>query len=427
MRVGIVGLGYVGLTLGIVAADCGIEIFGTEVNPEIKACLKNNRAHFHENGLNELIEKHNGKNFYCVDEFPTDKKFDAFIITVGTPLRKNSKTPNFDAISDAVKSVSKVYDGSQLVILRSTVSVGTTRKIVMPLLAELSGTENIFVSMCPERTLEGKAIHELTHLPQIISGNNDRAAEMAREIFSKITPAIVLAESLEEAELAKLYCNTYRDMNFAIGNAFCLAAQTFGVNGNSVINLANEGYVRSNIALPGFVAGPCLEKDAYLLTNNMPECDSKNFILTARKISDSLENAAVDWAKNQTGGRKPLVLSGMTFKGFPETSDLRGSASVNIARKLKSAGFSLRLHDFTAYNSEMQSLNLGEVFEDLSAACQGAAALLILNNHRKYLELELSVPFAVLDVWQVCKKIQTPKYCTIGNLLISEEGKKCAE
>ena len=87
----------------------------------------------------------------------------------------------------------------------------------------------------------------------------------------------------------------------------------------------------------------------------------------------------------------------------------------------------MRLHDFTAYNSEMQSLNLGEVFEDLSAACQGAAALLILNNHRKYLDLKLSVPFAVLDVWKVCKKIQTPKYCTIGNLLISEEGKKCAE
>ena len=109
MRVGIVGLGYVGLTLGIVAADCGIEIFGTEVNPEIKACLKNNRAHFHENGLNELIEKHNGKNFYCVDEFPTDKKFDAFIITVGTPLRKNSKTPNFDAISEFMTEVNLLF------------------------------------------------------------------------------------------------------------------------------------------------------------------------------------------------------------------------------------------------------------------------------------------------------------------------------
>ena len=158
MRIGIVGLGYVGLTLGIAAADCGIEIYGTEINPVIKSALKNNHAHFHETGLNELIEVHNGKNFHCVDKFPADKKFDAFIITVGTPLRANSKTPNFDAIANAIKSTSDCYDGSQLVILRSTVSVGTTRKIVMPLLRELCGKtdDNIFVAMCPERTVEGR-------------------------------------------------------------------------------------------------------------------------------------------------------------------------------------------------------------------------------------------------------------------------------
>lgn len=422
MRIGIVGLGYVGLTLGIVAADCGLEVFGTEINPAVQTALQSNRAHFHETGLNELIAKHNGRNFHCVENFPADKKFDAFIITVGTPLRANSRTPNFDAISSAVKSIGAAYDGSQLVILRSTVSVGTTRKIVVPLLAELSGSENIFVAMCPERTLEGTAIRELKTLPQIISGNNAQAVEMAREVFEKITPAIVEAASLEEAELAKLYCNTYRDMNFAIGNAFCLAAQSFGVNGNSVIRLANDGYVRSNIALPGFVAGPCLEKDAYLLTNNLPDSDSKNFILTARRISESLEDAVVDWSKRQTGGgnERVLVLSGMAFKGRPETSDLRGSASVNIARKLHAAGFELRLHDFSAYPEELRALNLGEVFTDLAAACEGAAALLVLNNHRKYLELELSVPFAVLDIWRVCEKIRAPKYFTVGNLLVSE-------
>ena len=304
MRIGIVGLGYVGLTLGIVAADCGFEVFGKEINPAVKTALKNNRAHFHETGLNELIEKHNGTNFHCVENFPADKNFDAFIITVGTPLRENSKTPNFDAISSSIKSIGAAYDGSQLVILRSTVSVGTTRKIVMPLLREMSGGENIFVSMCPERTLEGKAIHELKTLPQIISGNNSHAVAMARKIFEQITPALVEAKNLEEAELAKLYCNTYRDMNFAIGNAFCLAAQSFGVDGASVINLANDGYIRSNIALPGFVAGPCLEKDAYLLTNNLPDSESKNFILTARRISESLEDAVVDWTVQKEGGMR---------------------------------------------------------------------------------------------------------------------------
>ena len=103
---------------------------------------------------------------------------------------------------------------------------------------EICGKSEVFVSMCPERTVEGRAIEELTHLPQIISGNNSHALEMAEEIFTRITPHVIKASSTEEAELAKLFCNTYRDMHFAIGNAFCLAAQTFGLDGINVIHLA---------------------------------------------------------------------------------------------------------------------------------------------------------------------------------------------
>ncbi|MBQ9487963.1 MAG: hypothetical protein IJU91_09230 [Selenomonadaceae bacterium] len=220
--------------------------------------------------------------------------------------------------------------------------MGTTRKIILPLLAELTGksAEEIFVGMCPERTVEGKALDELKNLPQIVSGNNSTALEKCTQLFGKITSTVLAANSLEEAELAKLYCNTYRDITFAIGNAFCLAAQSFGVNGADVIKLANSGYSRAGILSPGFVAGPCLEKDAYILTNNMPESESKKFILTARKISESLEDVVVDWVTRhvENSSNKPLVLSGMAFKGRPETSDLRGSSSVNIARKLQKGG-----------------------------------------------------------------------------------------
>ena len=168
---------------------------------------------------------------------------------MGTPLYPNSTKPNLEAISAAVKSLLPAYDGNQVVIVRSTVSVGTTRKVVLPLLSKLIGKreEELFVSMCPERTIEGKALQELKTLPQIISGNNQKAVDMARRVFEKISPHVIEAKSLEEAELAKLYCNTYRDINFSVGNAFCLAAQMFGVDGMSVINLANEVYSRSKI------------------------------------------------------------------------------------------------------------------------------------------------------------------------------------
>ena len=423
MRLGIVGLGYVGLTLAIAAADSGFDVYGTEINPKILASLNNNHAHFHETGLDQLIIKHNGKNFHASDKFPADKHFDAFIITVGTPLMSGTHEPNLGYIRQAVQSIKHVYDGSQLVILRSTVSVGTTRSIIVPFLQEICGHDEVFVSMCPERTVEGRAIEELTHLPQIISGNNPHALEMAESIFTRITPHVLKAASTEEAELAKLYCNTYRDMNFAIGNAFCLAAQTFGIDGIHVIRLANEGYTRSNIAVPGFVAGPCLEKDAYILAHNMPECPSRKFILEGRAISSSLEDSVVEWAKQKVHG-KTIALSGMAFKGRPETSDLRGSPSVNIARKLYAMGYELRLHDFAAYPDEMQALGLGRVCENLRDACEGADAVMILNNHERYIDITRedlgSEKITVLDSWQVCRNINDAY--SLGNMLLSEGG-----
>lgn len=435
MRIGIIGLGYVGLTLAVAAASKGIDVYGVEVNRHIKECLKENHAHFYEPGLDSLIKRHQHKTLHVTDAFPSDITYDAFIITVGTPLIEGEKAPNFEYIKSALLSVKHVYDGSQLMILRSTVSVGTTRNVVLPFLARMCGKseEDIFVSMCPERTLEGKAVEELTHLPQVVSGNNDKSIEMAQKLFRMMTPCVVEADSLEEAELIKLYCNTYRDMTFAIGNAFCMAAQEFEVDGVAAIAHANYGYARSNIAKPGFVAGPCLEKDAYILINNMPDCDSKNFILSARRFNESLEDIVVDWVRNRIGEpneKKVIVLSGMAFKGQPETSDLRGSSSVYIAEKLKKAGYRMRLHDFVARIDEMEHLGLGACYPDLYEACADARLLLVLNNHKKYASVvnksvlrNSGEGFEILDAWGACTELyycEDIKIATLGSMYIGQ-------
>ena len=434
MRIGIIGLGYVGLTLAIAAADHGSDVYGVEIDPNIKKCLANNRAHFFEPGLDSLIRLHNGRSFHCVDEFTKDMRIDVFVITVGTPLRNGKEEPNFDYIRSAIKSIEAAYDGTQLVILRSTVSVGTTRSVVMPLLMEMSGrsASEIYVAMCPERTVEGKAVEELTHLPQIISGNNEEAIETAQKFFRTMTPYVIPVSSLEEAELVKLYCNTYRDMSFAIGNAFCMAAQEFGVDGISVIKHANQGYSRANIALPGFVAGPCLEKDAYILTNNMPASGARDFIMGSRKLNESLEDMVVEWVRARLGepsDEKIAALSGMAFKGQPETSDLRGSSSVNIARKLKALGYKINLHDFSAHTSEMEALDVGKVYSDIYEACADASVLIILNNHKKYGDLHEDPvllrdkkDFSILDCWDMCRELHHNTdidICTLGDFMIN--------
>jgi UDP-N-acetyl-D-mannosaminuronic acid dehydrogenase len=434
MNIGIIGLGYVGLTLAIGAASKGLNVYGIEIDSTIMESLSQNQAHFYEPGINNLISRYQGKRFFASKSFPEDVEYDAFIVTVGTPLKSGSKEPNFDYILSALDSIKKVYNGKQLIILRSTVSVGTTRKVVLPYLSSMSGLpqEDVLVSMCPERTIEGNAIEELTHLPQIVSGNNAVSIKIARDIFFSMTPSIVEVSSLEEAELIKLYCNTYRDMHFAIGNAFCMAAQEFGVDGVSAIKHANYGYARSNIALPGFVAGPCLQKDAYILINNMPSCDSRDFILSARKFNESLEELVVQWVKENVGLPNQgvrIAVSGMAFKGRPETSDLRGSSSVYIARKLKAAGYSLNLHDFCAKQEEMNALNLGDCYEGLYDACTNASALLVLNNHKKYatvvdkpsIQYSENRPFRILDSWGACTELyysDLVKINTLGNMFV---------
>lgn len=432
MTIGIIGLGYVGLTLAIAAASHGIITYGIEVNTHIKNCLAHNHAHFYEPGLNQLIEECNQKTFYCVEKFPNGVSFDAFIITVGTPLKANEKTPNFEYIKSALDSIRHIYTGEQLVIVRSTVSVGTTRNVVLPFLSQLCGRpqKEILAAMCPERTVEGKAIDELSNLPQIISGNNEQSITKAHDLFSRITTSVIEATSMEEAELTKLYCNVYRDMTFALGNVLCMAAQKFGMDGTQVIRTANKDYPRAHIALPGFVAGPCLEKDAYILVNNMPECTSKNFILSARKFNESLEDFVVDWVERRIGYGscdRTIVLSGMAFKGIPETSDLRGSSSVYIAQKLYKNGYQLRLHDYVTSEEDLEALHIGRVYKTLEDACHGAKLLLVLNNHRNYASAHLPQKglcegFAVLDTWDVCTEMKTDgvEIRTLGNICMEE-------
>ncbi|MBR5115774.1 MAG: hypothetical protein IK096_01790, partial [Lachnospiraceae bacterium] len=127
-------------------------------------------------------------------------------------------------------------------------------------------------------------------------------------------------------------------------------------------------------------------------------------------------------------GKKRVTLSGMAFKGQPETSDLRGSSSVYIARKLKDAGYLLNLHDFVAKRDEMEALKLGDVYDDIYDACENSRLLLILNNHKKYIDLQEHEAilksrngFAVFDSWGVCQNLlcnDNIDLYNLGNIMI---------
>ena len=155
----IVGCGYVGLTLGVVLADHGFKVWGIEKNTQVVKQLNAGEPHFHEKGLKELLKKHLNKNIFFSEQMPKEK-MEVFVISVGTPIDLKKKKTLMHPVVSAAKTIASHLTDGALVILRSTVPVGTTSKVVKPVLKK--SKKNFLLAMCPERTAEGKSLDFFT-------------------------------------------------------------------------------------------------------------------------------------------------------------------------------------------------------------------------------------------------------------------------
>lgn len=410
----VIGLGYVGLTFAIHCCDKGYNVYGIEVNQDILDSLASNKAHFLEPGIDDLIVKYKEKSFFFLDTVPENIEFDYVIISVGTPYNKTNSYVDLRSMEAALSSTANVISNKTLVILRSTVSVTTSREFVFQKLRTF-GVKEPKLAFCPERTVEGKALIELNTLPQIIGALDDVSMKMAETFFLNISSSIIKVASLEAAELVKLLNNTFRDSVFAIANSFNNIAQAFGIDGNELIHKSNLEYPRSNIPSPGFVAGPCLEKDAYILIDNLKDIESKNFISSMRKMNENLESRVANSISSMYKERKcqnPILISGMAFKGVPETNDLRGSSSNNILEYLNAQGIECHLHDFENSASTLKKFyNIYSIDADdfVVDKVPNYEFFLLLNNHPRYKEKafhetilnlnKLNSKFFVFDSW----------------------------
>jgi nucleotide sugar dehydrogenase len=187
MNVCVLGLGYVGLTLSLALVDSGVKVFGVDSNEKVVLDLKRLKLTLREKNAASLLKKHIHKKFIISKTIP-EKKIDVFVISVGTPLADNNE-PILEYVINSSQAVAKKLKKGQVVILRSTVTVGTTRNVVNPILEKISklkaGTDFEIV-FAPERTVEGIAIEEMKSLPQIIGGINQKAVNRAKNFFEKL-------------------------------------------------------------------------------------------------------------------------------------------------------------------------------------------------------------------------------------------------
>ena len=409
-KICVVGTGHIGLPLAAVLAEAGFEVTGYDTNDDFVSRVNTTgAAGFLEEGLDELLAKHLHKSLTLTSTPPVGQ--DIYIITVGTPLEAGTQRPNLDRIRVAIQRLAAGFGVDPLIILRSTVSIGTTRNVVLPELRRHA--ERFGLAFCPERTIEGKAIPEMRSLPQVVGGLDDESTARAEALFRLVTPAIVRVSSLEAAEMIKLINNTYRDMTFAFANEIALIAERMGLSAAEMIHAANVDYPRSNVARPGFVGGPCLEKDALILIDSLKKIDFKPKVIEeARKINHALpDHVAMRVIQELRGLRRApararVLITGFAFKGRPATEDVRGSAAIPVMRRLQSSRIEVWGHDFAT--PEKVIADLGAHACTLEEGFEGADAVIIMNNHSGYLSAgipalarRLRAPALLFDSWSL--------------------------
>jgi len=429
----IMGLGYVGLTLAVVMAEAGFDVLGVEVREDVVKRLRRGQPHFYETGLKQRLRTLVALGRLRVEtEVPDEPHPSVYVITVGTPLGENGKA-RLDMIERVSREVAARLRDDDLVIMRSTVKVTSTRKVVLPIL-EATG-RRFGLAFCPERTIEGQALAELRSLPQIVGGATLSANIRAAQLFQFVTPTVVRVDDLETAEMIKLVDNTSRDVFFAFSNEVARICDRIGISAGDVISAGKLGYPRTNLAMPGPVGGPCLGKDSYILIEALSELGlMPDIAASARRLNESQPLEAALYLRRTTDGLQefpdsPVIcLMGLAFKGRPATDDVRGTTARPILEALKGVypKASWRGYDSMVPRDVIEQFGLKPA-ASLEDAFDGTHLAVIANNHPAFgamsieaLSERMARPGLVYDFWNNfdARKIALPDgvgYAALGS------------
>ena len=379
------GCGHVGLPLGIAFADRGLSVVLQDTNAAAVETVNSGRMPFREAGADELLAKAlaSGK-LRATNDVTVLRTSETVVVVIGTPVDRYLN-PDIGAVLRALDEILPHLVDGQLLVLRSTVYPGVTG-LVEKRMADAG--RDVDVAFCPERIAEGHALEELSSLPQIVSGRQPRAIERAARLFRALTPEIV--ELLpEEAELAKLFTNTWRYIKFATANQLFMIANDCGLDFERIRHAVTHHYPRAaDMPSPGFAAGPCLFKD----TMQIAAFNENRFTLgnAAVMINEGLPLYLVGQLERRYDLATMTVgILGMAFKGGSD--DTRSSLSYKLKRLL-----ALKARDVLCTDPLVTTDPGLTPLDDVVAR---AGLLIIAAPHPEYRTLEVGVP--VIDVFNV--------------------------
>ncbi|HEX3848009.1 MAG TPA: Vi polysaccharide biosynthesis UDP-N-acetylglucosamine C-6 dehydrogenase TviB [Steroidobacteraceae bacterium] len=347
-RVGVIGLGYVGLPL---AVEFGkrYETVGFDTNADRIKELKRGRDRTLEASAAELAE---ARLLRFTARAADLKRCNVYIVTVPTPV-DGYKRPDLGALRAASETVGKVLSPGDVVVYESTVYPGCTEEVCVPVLEQSSGlafNRDFFCGYSPERINPGDREHRLPTIRKITSGSTPRAADLVDRLYASVIPAGThRASSIRVAEAAKVIENTQRDVNIALINELSLIFKRLGIDTEEVLKAAGTKWNFLPFR-PGLVGGHCIGVDPYYLTHKATEIGYHAEMITAgRRINDGMgAYVAQEVIKLMTGrrimvaGSRVLIL-GLAFK--ENCPDLRNSKVVDIIAELERYGAAVEVHD----------------------------------------------------------------------------------
>ncbi len=378
------GCGRVGLPLGVALASRGLSVRLYDINPAAVAVVNSGRMPFTEPGADEPLRAAVGAGTLYASTDPVSVgSAEVLIVVVGTPVDQHLN-PDLAAVPAALDRCADHLADGQLIILRSTV-----HPTVTTLTERMLGKRGIRadVAFCPERIAEGHAMAELFDLPQIVGARTGQAGDRAEKFFRALTDKIIRLQP-EEAELAKLFTNTWRYIKFATANQFWMMANDYGLDFERIRWAISHDYPRAaDLPGPGFAAGPCLLKD----TMQLAAFNHNNFVLghSAMLINEGLPLYLVSRLESRYDLASMTVgVLGMGFKAG--TDDPRESLSYKLRKILILKASETLCSD--PYIADERFSPLGEVLER-------ADLLVIGAPHPEYAGLVTGKPVA--DIWGI--------------------------
>src|SRR5437763_12219181 len=383
MKVGIIGMGYVGLPLAVAFAEAGHEVYGVELDPVRVAALHRGESYVEDISSERLQAV--GQSLHATSRYADLAQTNALVIAVPTPRTRN-REPDLSALEDSARRLGEVLQEGQLVVLESTTYPGTTREKLVPIVEERSGLragEDFNVAFSPERVDPGRTDYTLRTTPKVVGGLTAACTERALALYAEVCDHLVPVSGPEAAELSKLLENIFRSVNIALVNELAILCDRMGISIWEVVDAAaTKPYGFMRFAPGPGMGGHCLPVDPFYLAWKAREYDMPTeFIELAGEVNQAMPYYCVEKVSRALNAPATAVrgstiaIVGVSYKSG--VGDLRESPALKIIRILTERGANIVFHD--DYVGHLPEFGLES--EPLDQALRDADCAVIVTAH----------------------------------------------